>query len=92
MQFSSKLLGMYKPAPGNYLKCLDLLQVKPEEAITIAAHAYDLRGAKAVGMKTMYIYRWTDDVLEDQEVIKKENDAYLTDMEQLPQTFAELAS
>lgn len=92
MPFSSELLGVYKPAPENYLKCLHLLKIKPEEALTVAAHAYDLRGAKAVGMKTVYIYRWTDDVLEDQELVKQENDAYLMDMQKLPQTIAELAS
>lgn len=45
----------------------------------VAAHASDTRGAKAVGMKTIYVYRATDDILEDQEVVKGENDAYLED-------------
>lgn len=91
MLFSSQLLGVYKPAPENYLRCLDLIKVRPDEAITVAAHAYDLRGAKAVGMQTIYIYRWTDDIFEDQEIIRKENEAYLTSMEQLPETIARLA-
>lgn len=90
MLFSSELLGCYKPAPENYLKVLELLKLRPEECVTVAAHAYDLRGAKAVGMKTVYVYRWTDDVLEDQEVIKKENDAYLEDMRELDATIGRL--
>lgn len=90
MLFSSELLGCYKPAPENYLKVLDLLKLGPEQCVTVAAHAYDLRGAKAVGMRTVYVYRWTDDVLEDQEVIKGENDAYLNDMKELADTIAKL--
>jgi 2-haloalkanoic acid dehalogenase type II len=90
MLFSSELLGCYKPAPENYLKVLDLLKLRPEQCVTVAAHAYDLRGAKAVGMKTVYVYRWTDDVLEDQEIIKGENDAYLNDMKELADTIAKL--
>ena len=90
MLFSSELLGYYKPAPENYHKALDLIKLRPEECVTVAAHAYDLRGAKAVGMKTVYVRRWTDDVLEDQEEIRKENDAYLEDMRGLDDTIAKL--
>jgi 2-haloalkanoic acid dehalogenase type II len=88
MLFSSELLGCYKPAPENYRKVLDLLMLSPEQCVMVAAHAYDLRGAKAVGMKTVYVYRWTDDVLEDQEIIKGENDGYLNDMKELADTIA----
>jgi FMN phosphatase YigB (HAD superfamily) len=56
----------------------------------VAAHAYDLRGAKAVGMKTVYVYRWTDDVLEDQKVVREENDIYLEDMQSLDEVIARL--
>lgn len=80
MLFSSKLLGCYKPASENYYKALELLKLRPGECVTVAAHAYDLQGAKAVGMKTVYVRRWTDDIREDQEVIRKENDAYIEDM------------
>jgi 2-haloacid dehalogenase len=90
MLFSSELLGCYKPVPENYLKVLDLLKLGPEQCVTVAAHAYDLRGAKAVGMRTVYVYRWTDDVLEVQEIIKRENDAYLNDMKDLADTIARL--
>jgi 2-haloalkanoic acid dehalogenase type II len=90
MLFSSQLLGCYKPAPENYKKALDLLKLRPDECVTVAAHAYDLRGAKAVGMKTMYIRRWTDDIMEDQEQIKGGNDAYLDDMRELDATITRL--
>jgi 2-haloalkanoic acid dehalogenase type II len=90
MLFSSQLLGCYKPEPKNYLKALELLQLRPDECVTIAAHAYDLRGAKAVGMKTLYIRRWTDDIREDQEQVKRENDAYMEDMRELRSVLARL--
>lgn len=83
MLFSSELLGIYKPAAGNYQKVMKLLKLKSEECVTVAAHTSDLKGAKAVGMKTVYVYRWTDDIREDQEAIKSENDAYLYDMRNL---------
>lgn len=88
--FSSELLGMIKPAPESYIKCLELLRYKPEECVMVAAHAYDTRGAKKVGMKTVYIYRWTDDIREDQEVVRKEHDAYLEDMDQLASVLSKL--
>lgn len=83
MLFSSELLGIYKPAPESYTKALKLIKRDPEECVMVAAHADDLRGAKSVGMRTIYVYRWTDDVREGQEVVKGENDAYLESMESL---------
>ncbi|KAK3113762.1 hypothetical protein LTR53_008627 [Teratosphaeriaceae sp. CCFEE 6253] len=83
LQLDLELLGVYKPAPEAYLRGLQLLKRTPEECVMVAAHAYDTRGAKAVGMKTIYIYRWTDDVLEDQAVVREENDAYLESMDGL---------
>ncbi|KAF3766970.1 HAD-like protein [Cryphonectria parasitica EP155] len=81
--FSSELLGVIKPAPASYDKCLDLLRHRPEECVMVAAHAYDTRGAKAVGIRTVYVYRWTDDIKEDQGVVKGEFDVYLDGMEAL---------
>jgi 2-haloalkanoic acid dehalogenase type II len=90
MLFSSQLLGYYKPAPENYHRALELLKLRADECVTVAAHTSDLRGAKAVGMKTVYVRRWTDDINEDQEVIRGENDAYIEDMTQLDAVIASL--
>jgi 2-haloacid dehalogenase len=90
MLFSSQLLGHYKPAPENYHRALELLKLRPDECVTVAAHTTDLRGAKAVGMKTVYIRRWTDDIREDQELIRSENDAYLDDMRELSEVILKL--
>lgn len=85
MLFSSELLGLYKPAPGIYQKALELTKLRPEETAMVAAHAYDLRGAKEVGMKTIYVKRWTDDVGEDMSTVRKEVDCFLEDMSRLPE-------
>lgn len=83
MLFSSELLGVYKPAPESYRKALQLVNVRPEETVMVAAHAYDLRGAKEAGMKTVYIHRWTDDIKEDMNVVSRNNDFFLKDMTNL---------
>ncbi|KAI1374055.1 HAD-like protein [Hypoxylon crocopeplum] len=77
MLFSSELLGVYKPAWEAYEKALGLVRVRPEEAVMVAAHAYDLRAARKLGMNTVYVYRWTDDRSEDMVVVRGENDVFL---------------
>lgn len=77
MLFSSELLGVYKPAPEAYEKAMSLVRVRPEEAVMVAAHAYDLRAAKRLGFKTIYVYRWTDDRSENMDVVRRENDVFL---------------
>ncbi|MCJ1227209.1 hypothetical protein MMC12_003864 [Toensbergia leucococca] len=90
MLFSSELLGVYKPAPKSYSKTLELVNVKPEESVMVAAHAYDVRGGKEAGMKTVYIHRWTDDIKEDMDVVKGENDFFLEDMTSLAEVIGRL--
>ncbi|KAJ9614540.1 hypothetical protein H2200_002677 [Cladophialophora chaetospira] len=80
MLFSSELLGVYKPAKENYLRTLELVGRRPEECVHVAAHAWDNRGAKEMGMKTVYVIRRTDDLREDMGVVMEESDAFLEDM------------
>lgn len=83
MLFSSQLLGAYKPRPEAYEKGLELIKLQPDEVVLVAAHAYDLRGAKNCGLKTVYVHRWTDDIDEDMERVKGEFDCFLENMEGL---------
>ncbi|CAJ0554651.1 Ff.00g131640.m01.CDS01 [Fusarium sp. VM40] len=92
MLFSSQLLGTYKPDPEAYNKALRLVKLKPEEVVLVAAHAYDLRGAQNVGIKTIYIHRWTDDVDEDMDQVRGEFGAFLEGMEELPATIRKMQS
>ncbi|PWY92566.1 haloacid dehalogenase [Aspergillus heteromorphus CBS 117.55] len=79
--FSSQLLGLTKPDPAIYRKALELLQIAPEEAVMVAAHAYDLRAAKRVGMRTVYIRRETEDLDEDMDVVREGVDVFLEEGE-----------
>ena len=90
MLFSSALLGVYKPAQESYAKVLELVKLRPEETVMVAAHAYDLRGAKVAGMRTVYVDRWTDDVVEDKGVVRGENEYFLDDMRLLPDVIAKM--
>lgn len=90
MLFSSQMLGVYKPALQSYEKVLELLGRKAEEVVMVAAHAYDLRGAKKAGMKGVYVYRWTDDQKEDQEFVKMENEVWMEGMRGLGDVIAGL--
>jgi len=54
---SAELFGHYKPDPEAYLGCADLLGVRPEELMLVAAHPSDLRAAREVGLKTAYVVR-----------------------------------
>jgi 2-haloacid dehalogenase len=48
----------YKPAPDVYRLAVDLAGGgTPERVLMVAAHAWDLRGAQALGMRTAYVHR-----------------------------------
>ncbi|KNE81265.1 HAD family hydrolase [Streptomyces fradiae] len=47
----------YKPAPEVYQLALDAAGCPPDRVLMVAAHAWDLRGAQAVGMRTAYVRR-----------------------------------
>lgn len=51
------VVRVYKPDPKLYLYALDRMGVKPREAVMVAAHLFDLRGAKSVGMRTVFLVR-----------------------------------
>jgi 2-haloacid dehalogenase len=47
----------YKPAPQVYRLAVDLAGGRADRVLMVAAHAWDLRGAQAVGMRTAYVRR-----------------------------------
>ncbi len=49
--------GRLKPAPEPYLRALEALGARPHEAWMVAAHDWDLRGARAVGLRPAYVAR-----------------------------------
>ncbi|WP_335987977.1 haloacid dehalogenase type II [Glycomyces sp. MUSA5-2] len=47
----------YKPAPAVYRLAVEAVGSPPERILMVAAHAWDLRGAQAIGMRTAYVRR-----------------------------------
>ncbi|MFI8892657.1 haloacid dehalogenase type II [Streptomyces paradoxus] len=54
---SAEAAAAYKPAPEVYRLALDSAGCAPERVLMVAAHAWDLRGAQAAGMRTAYVHR-----------------------------------
>jgi 2-haloalkanoic acid dehalogenase type II len=80
MLFSSQLLGLTRPDPRVYEKAIELVgggELEAEECLMVAAHVYDLRAAKELGMKTVYVERWTEDAEDDMELAKREFDGFM---------------
>lgn len=47
----------YKPDPAVYRLAVDVSGRPPERLLMVAAHAWDLRAAQAVGLRTAYVAR-----------------------------------
>jgi len=56
-RYSVEDVQAFKPDARTYEWVLEELGVAPEEVLMVAAHAWDLAGAKAVGLQTAFIQR-----------------------------------
>lgn len=54
---SAELAQTYKPDPAVYQKAAQLLDVTPEQMLMVAAHKWDLDGARAAGLHTAFVHR-----------------------------------
>lgn len=54
---STEAVRAFKPDPRPYRHALDVAGAKPGEALMVAAHAWDLAGAHAVGLHTAFVSR-----------------------------------
>jgi 2-haloacid dehalogenase len=57
MVLSAELFHHYKPDREVYLGAADLLGCQPEEVMMVAAHPYDLKAARACGLRTALVSR-----------------------------------
>ncbi|MFJ4239494.1 haloacid dehalogenase type II [Streptomyces iakyrus] len=64
---SAEAVAAYKPAPEVYRLALDSAGCPPERVLMVAAHAWDLRGARAAGMRTAYVHRPAGDPPTDSD-------------------------
>ncbi|HEX4327506.1 MAG TPA: haloacid dehalogenase type II [Burkholderiales bacterium] len=55
--FSSDWVNHYKPDPEMYLSPVNMLNLKAEEVMLVAAHKSDLDGAAKCGLQTAFIIR-----------------------------------
>lgn len=56
-RYSVESIKKYKPHPDTYRMVINDLGVKPGEVLMVAAHAWDLAGAKNVGLQVAFIAR-----------------------------------
>lgn len=54
---SAEDFGAYKPHPSTYLGAAEALGVRPDQVAMVAAHLGDLEGARACGLRTVYVER-----------------------------------
>lgn len=47
----------YKPDPRVYLMTAELLEVAPDQVMMVAAHRWDLDGARSAGLRTAFVER-----------------------------------
>jgi 2-haloacid dehalogenase len=54
---TAELAHSYKPAPAVYQLAVDYLGYRPEQILLVACHKYDLKAARAFGMRTAFVAR-----------------------------------
>ena len=54
---STGMFGTYKPNPEVYLGAVGMLDAESGEVMMVAAHAYDVDGAREAGLRTAYVFR-----------------------------------
>lgn len=57
MVLGSEVARRYKPDPEVYLTGAELLGLRPERCMMVAAHNYDLIAASNCGFRTAFVYR-----------------------------------
>jgi 2-haloacid dehalogenase len=54
---TAELAHSYKPAPAVYQLAVDHLGYRPDQILMVACHKYDLKAARAFGMRTAFVAR-----------------------------------
>lgn len=54
---TAELAHSYKPSPSVYRLAVDYLGYRPDEILMVACHKYDLKAARAFGMRTAFVPR-----------------------------------
>jgi 2-haloacid dehalogenase len=67
----------YKPHPAVYRYGAEALGLETEECALVAAHLHDLKGAKAVGMRAVYVERRDEEACSREEVEKARDEGWV---------------
>lgn len=54
---SAELVRVYKPEPEVYLTAVRLLGLEPGDVMMVAAHPFDLKGARRAGLRSAFVDR-----------------------------------
>lgn len=79
LALSAESVRTYKPSPAVYELAVAASGLPAHRLLMVAAHAWDLRGARAVGMRTAYVARPVGDPPRDGECF----DVHADDLEDL---------
>ena len=55
---SVEIVGMFKPHPSVYRAAAQKLQLEPGQIMMVAAHSFDVIGARACGFRAAYVNRY----------------------------------
>lgn len=55
---SAQTAGFFKPHPSVYSSAVRQLDLEPHQVMMVAAHAFDIMGARACGLRGAYINRY----------------------------------
>ncbi|KAJ7606618.1 haloacid dehalogenase [Roridomyces roridus] len=87
--FSAELFGSLKPNVQVYEGAVKHLSLEPHECAMVAAHAWDLRSAAKIGMKTIFVKRYAHEPKHWEEEVKVKSQGGEVDL--VVDSFTELA-
>ncbi|KAG6006372.1 hypothetical protein E4U21_007103 [Claviceps maximensis] len=62
--FCADTFRLYKPHPGTYLGAARKMSLEPSQVAMVACHMGDLKGARACGLRTIYVERSAEEAMD----------------------------
>ncbi|KAF2835034.1 haloacid dehalogenase [Patellaria atrata CBS 101060] len=75
--FGAEEFGTYKPHDRFYRGAVEKLGLQPGECALVAAHLYDLKAAKACGIRTIYVERPLEEDYSVEDVAKARQEGWV---------------
>ncbi|PYH95378.1 haloacid dehalogenase, type II [Aspergillus ellipticus CBS 707.79] len=74
---SAEHFGAYKPSPQVYRGAAQRFGLDPSQCAMVAAHLYDLKAAKAVGLSTVYVERVQEEAFTAAQIAEAKQEGYV---------------